>query len=63
MAGRYKVDILRQADDWKRRSSHKDQDDARLQSKRDLKRQPPAILAYRITLDGVVLETITREDL
>lgn len=62
MAGRYKVDVQRGDEPWRRRSSHKTQDDARLQSQRSIKKEPPTPIVYRITLDDVTIETITRPE-
>lgn len=62
MAGRYKVDVQRDGGEWRRRSAHKSQDDARLQSKRSIAKEPiHSVVRYRITLDGVVVETIERD--
>jgi hypothetical protein len=61
MAGRYKVDVIRGNQEPRRRSSHKTLEDAVLQSKRSIKKEPEGDIVYTVSLDGVILETINRE--
>lgn len=61
MAGKYKVDIKRGEQDWRRRSAHKTHADARLQSQRNIKKEPSGNVTYRITLDGETIELINRD--
>lgn len=63
MSGKYKVNIIINDRAPMRRSSHKTQDDARLQSKRDLAKQPADIrVEYQIILNNEVIETVTRDE-
>lgn len=67
MAGRYKVDKVYSEDSMmspkvQRRSSHKTLDDAVLQSTRMLKADVSIVIAYNIMLDGVLIQTVRREE-
>lgn len=62
MAGAFKVDFKRGTDDWRRRSSHKTEDDAILQTRRAFKKESDTNIVARICKDGVEIKRITRMD-